>query len=652
MLKLLIASRNPDKIAEIRDLLAGTEVEVYSLLDFPELPPTLEDQATLRANAAKKALEAARHTGLLCLADDTGLFIDALDGQPGIYAARFAGEHCSYKDNRDKALRLLSSKADRRAEFRTCAVLAAEDGVVAITEGVMPGFISTEERGENGFGYDSIFEPDPGGRSYAEMSDAAKNSLSHRAKALEAMLPILKDIIASDKEVNMIKPQVFRQYDIRGVVDEELNEESYYLIGKGFGSYLRQKGLRSIALGGDARLTTPKLMEAFVKGALETGCDITDIGIVATPVLYYAIWKLKTDGGAMVTASHNPSQYNGCKLNLGLGSVYAEELQNVLKIIQAGDFASGEGKYVKDESINDDYIDYVTAGIHLERPVKVIVDGGNGMGGPYLPEILSRLGCELIEMYCDPDGTFPNHHPDPTVAKNMVDLARAVVEAEYELGIGLDGDGDRIGVVDEKGKMLFGDQILNILARDYLPGNQGKTIIADVKCSKNLYDDIRKRGGVPLMYKTGHANIKMKMKEIGVDFAGEMSGHIFLGDRYLGFDDAIYVSCRLIEIVSKTDAPVSTYLADQPKMYNTPELHTTCDDKRKFEVVAKVCEEFKAEGYDVNDIDGARITFSDGWGLVRASNTTPVLVTRFEAESEARMLEIQQLVEGKIQKYI
>ncbi len=450
----------------------------------------------------------------------------------------------------------------------------------------------------------------------------------------------------------MINPQVFRQYDIRGIVGQEIDEDSYYLIGKGFGTYLRRKGLKTIALGGDARLTTPKLMAALAKGALETGCDVLDVGIVATPVLYFSIWKLGTDGGAMVTASHNPSQYNGCKLNLGLGSVYADELQNVLKIIRAGEFSSGEGVYSQHHEVNDAYIDYITANIKIERPVKLIVDAGNGMGGIYLPEILNRLGCEVIEMYCEPDGTFPNHHPDPTIEKNVADLARAVVAAEYELGIGLDGDADRIGVVDEKGKMLFGDQILNILARDYLSQNPGKTIIADVKCSKNLYDDIRKRGGIPIMYKTGHANIKMKMKEDGVKFAGEMSGHVFLADRYLGYDDAIYVSCRLVEIVAKTSAPVSTYLADQPKMYNTPELHINCPDERKFDVVAKVCAEFKAEGYDVNDIDGARITFSDGWGLVRASNTTPVLVTRFEAESEARMNEIRDLVEGKIKKYL
>lgn len=450
----------------------------------------------------------------------------------------------------------------------------------------------------------------------------------------------------------MIKSEVFREYDIRGIVGEQLNAESYYLIGKGFASILQGKGLKTIVIGGDVRHTTREFMDAFIKGATEAGCDVTDIGMVATPILYFAIWELKQDAGAMVTASHNPSQYNGCKLNLGLDSFYAEALQDLLKLIQAGNFTSGKGSLSIYDSIEADYIDYISDNIKIQRPVKVIVDGGNGMGGPYLPEILRRAGCEVIEMYCDPDGDFPNHHPDPTVEKNMVDLSRAVVEAEYELGIGLDGDADRIGVVDEKGKMLFGDQILNILARDYLAINPGKTIIADVKCSKNLYDDIKARGGKAIMYKTGHANIKMRMKELGVEFAGEMSGHVFLADRYLGFDDAIYASCRLIEVVAKTDMPVSQYLADQPKLYNTPELHTKCKDSRKFEVVDKVCEEFKTEGYDVNDIDGARITFADGWGLIRASNTTPVLVTRFEATTKARMLEIQALIEGKIKKYL
>ncbi|PKN80190.1 MAG: phosphomannomutase [Candidatus Cloacimonetes bacterium HGW-Cloacimonetes-1] len=450
----------------------------------------------------------------------------------------------------------------------------------------------------------------------------------------------------------MINAQIFRQYDIRGIVGDDLTEESLYLIGKGYGTYMRNKGLKSIAIGGDARPSTPAFLAEFIKGLLETGCDVIDIGITATPILYFSIWKLKTDGGAMITASHNPSQYNGIKLNLGLGSVYAEELQNVLKIIQNGVYAAGVGSLSHYDTIVEEYTDYIVKNIKLDRPVKVIVDGGNGMGGPYLPRILTELGCEVIEMYCEPDGTFPNHHPDPTVEKNMEDLSRAVIDAEYEVGLGMDGDADRIGVVDEKGKMLYGDQILNILARDYLKANPGKSIIADVKCSKNLYDDIRKHGGVPIMYKTGHANIKMRMKEIGVEFAGEMSGHVFLGDRYLGFDDAIYVCARFVEIMSHTSAPVSTFLADQPKVYNTPEMHIACADDRKFAVVDKVCQEFKDEKYDVNDIDGARITFDDGWGLVRASNTTPVLVVRYEALSEARMLEIKELVESKINKYI
>jgi phosphomannomutase/phosphoglucomutase len=450
----------------------------------------------------------------------------------------------------------------------------------------------------------------------------------------------------------MINGEIFRQYDIRGIVGEDLTNETLYLIGKGFGTYIRNLGKRTVVIGGDARLSTPEFKTYFIKGLRETGCDVTDIGIVATPVLYFAIWKLNTDGGAMITASHNPSQYNGIKLNLGLASVYAEGLQDVLKLILNGVFATGNGSLVTDDTIGETYINYIIENISIPRPVKVIVDAGNGMGGLYLPRILRTLGCEVTELFCEPDGNFPNHHPDPTVEKNNVFLAKAVLEKQAEVGLGLDGDADRIGVLDEQGKMLFGDQILNILARDFLQHNPGETVIADVKCSKNLFDDIRNRGGKPIMYKTGHANIKNYMHQQGVKFAGEMSGHMFMGDRYLGFDDAIYVSCRFIEIVSRTAMPVSQYLADQPKMYVTPELHINCADDHKFDVVAKVCNDFKQAGLDVNDIDGARITFPDGWGLVRASNTTPVLVLRFEAETEARMLEIQKLVEDEINLYL
>ncbi|MEA2096428.1 MAG: phosphomannomutase/phosphoglucomutase [Candidatus Cloacimonadota bacterium] len=448
----------------------------------------------------------------------------------------------------------------------------------------------------------------------------------------------------------MVNPSIFRAYDIRGVVDKDLNEDILYKIGKGYGTFLRRQNLKTVCIGGDARLSTPVYKQAFLKGMLETGIDVIDVGIMATPVLYFSIWKLKTDGGVMITASHNPAEYNGIKLNQGLQSVYGEQIQDILKLIQNEDFEIGEGSLSTNDKMDEIYKDYIFKGIKLERPVKVIVDGGNGAGGPYLPEILRRLGCEVTEMYCEPDGTFPNHHPDPTVEKYMTDLIAAVKNSDAEVGLGMDGDADRIGVIDENGKMLFGDQILNIIARDFLKANPGEKIIGDVKCSKNFFDDIKKHGGIPIMYKTGHANIKSKMQREGLLMSGEMSGHVFLKDRFLGFDDAIYVCARFVEIMSKTDKPVSTFLEDQPKMYNTPELHVESTDDDKFDLVEKVRDSFIAEGYDVNDIDGMRITFKDGWGLCRASNTTPVLVLRYEAESEERLKEIQKLIEDRIEK--
>ena len=374
------------------------------------------------------------------------------------------------------------------------------------------------------------------------------------------------------------------------------------------------------------------------------------VGILATPVIYYSICKLKTDGGVMITASHNPAEYNGIKMNKGLQSVYGENIQEILKLIQTQDFETGEGTLSTNDEMHESYKDYVVAGIKLDRPVKVIVDAGNGSGGPYLPEILRRLGCEVKELYCEPDGLFPNHHPDPTVEKYMTDLIAEVKNSDAEVGLGLDGDADRIGVIDENGKMLFGDQILNIIARDFLKKNPGEKVIADVKSSINFFDDIKKQGGIPIMFKTGHANIKSKMQAENIKVSGEMSGHIFLKDRYLGFDDAIYVCARFVEIMSKTEKPVSRFLEDQPKMFNTPELHIQSTDDDKFNIVAKVRNSFQKEGYNINDTDGMRITFKDGWGLCRASNTTPVLVLRFEALTEERLHEIQKLVEDRIKK--
>jgi phosphomannomutase/phosphoglucomutase len=445
-----------------------------------------------------------------------------------------------------------------------------------------------------------------------------------------------------------VNPQIFRQYDIRGIVGEDLTEESLYLIGKGFGSYIRKQNLKTVVIGGDARLSTPKFKDQFTKGLLETGCDVTDIGICATPVLYFAIWKLNMEAGAMITASHNPPEYNGIKLNNGLSSVYGEQIQEVLQIILNKDFASGQGKKTDFKGMIPIYQDYIVDNIKLARPVKCVVDAGNGAGGNILPDILRRLGCEVKEMYCEVDGTFPNHHPDPTIEKYMTDLINVMKKGEYEAGFGLDGDADRIGVIDEKGKMLFGDQILNIFARDFISANPGETVLADVKCSKNLFDDIKKHGGNPIMYKTGHANIKNKMKESGIKFGGEMSGHIFFGDRYFGYDDAIYGCCRFAEILSKSDKKCSEQLADQPLMYSTPELRYDTEEEIKFQLVDKVRDSFVKEGYNVNDIDGMRVTFDDGWGLIRASNTQPVLVLRFEAVSQSRLNEIQHLIESRL----
>ena len=450
-----------------------------------------------------------------------------------------------------------------------------------------------------------------------------------------------------------VNPQIFREYDIRGIVDTDLNEDILCQIGHAYGTYVTEKGKTKVVIGGDARLTTPAYKKAFVKGLMETGCQVTDIGICASPVLYFAIHHLQMEVGVMITASHNPSDYNGIKLNLGMQSVFGQEIQNILKIILENKFKNNPNgaEYKEFVGINEIYIDYVTKGIKLARPIKCIVDAGNGMGGQTLPSILRKLGCEVKEMFCEPDGSFPNHHPDPTIEKNMVALISEMKKGEYEVGFGLDGDADRIGVIDNNGKMLYGDQILNILARAFLKANPGEKVLGDVKCSKNLYDDIKKHGGIPVMYKTGHANIKSEMQRSNIKFGGEMSGHLFMADRYLGYDDAIYACCRFAEVLSNTTTKCSDLLADQPKMYNTPEIRFDTVEETKFKVVSDVLNSFKAENHDVIDIDGMRITFPDGWGLIRASNTQPALVMRFEANTPERRDEIQKLVENRLKQF-
>ena len=449
----------------------------------------------------------------------------------------------------------------------------------------------------------------------------------------------------------MVNPQIFRQYDIRGIVGKDLTDEVVYLLGKGFGTHLRNKDLKTVVIGGDARKSSPGFMKIFTEGLNDTGCDVKDVGILATPVLYFAIQHLNVDAGVMITGSHNPPDYNGFKLNIGLMSIYGDEIQTIREIIEKEDFISGNGKTEKFEGMIKIYQDYIVDNINLERPVKVVVDAGNGAGGPILPDILKRLGCEVKELYCEMDGTFPNHHPDPTVLEYIQDLIKEVKNSDAEVGLGLDGDADRIGVVDENGEVLYGDQILNVYARDFLKNYPNEKVVGDVKCSKNFYDDIKKYDGIPVMYKTGHSMIKKKMKEDNIKMGGEMSGHIFFKDRFFGFDDAIYACCRFVEIISKSDQKVSEFLADQPKMYNTPEIRVECPEDQKFDLVAKVRDSFIKENKDVNGIDGMRLTFPDGWALLRASNTQPVIVMRFEAETEKRLNEIKKLVENRIEKF-
>ncbi len=449
----------------------------------------------------------------------------------------------------------------------------------------------------------------------------------------------------------MINPQIFRQYDVRGIVDVDLTDETVELLGRGFGTWLRRHNAKSVVIGGDARLSSPRFKELITRGLLSTGCDVTDVGILATPVLYFSIKQLATDAGVMITGSHNPPEYNGFKLNLGMLSVYGDEIQNVLHIIQQQDFVTGQGKASSFDGMIKIYQDYLVAHLSVARPVKVVVDAGNGAGGPILPDILRRLGCQVTELYCEMDGTFPNHHPDPTVLEYIQDLIRTVRDGDAEIGLGLDGDADRIGVVDENGHNLFGDQILNVFARGFLAEHPGEKVVGDVKCSKVLYDDIKKHGGVPVMFKTGHAMIKQKMHQDGIRMGGEMSGHIFFADRYYGYDDAIYACCRFVEILSRADKPVSRFLEDEPKMFNTPEIRVDCTEETKFRLVDAVRDSFIADGADVIDIDGVRVTFADGWALLRASNTQPVLVMRFEAETEARMNEIRAMMEARIKQY-
>lgn len=451
----------------------------------------------------------------------------------------------------------------------------------------------------------------------------------------------------------MLKPTIFREYDIRGVAETELRSEDVVDLGRALGTLLQRKSGRSINLGRDCRLSSTRLRDALLEGLVASGCVVTDIGVVPTPLLYFSAVHLSADGAIMITGSHNPSEFNGFKTVCGAGTLHGETIQEVLHLIQARDFSSGAGEH-RNVDVLEPYLDAVSPQFDLPeiakgRRLKVVLDAGNGTAGPVMHDLLKRLNVEPVELFFDMDGHFPNHHPDPTVPENLRHLREAVKAQHADLGLAFDGDSDRIGAVDENGDVIYGDMLLLIYGREILTRKPGATFIGEVKCSQVLYDELKRLGGNPVMYKTGHSLIKAKMKETHAELAGEMSGHMFFGDRYFGYDDALYAACRLMEIVARSGKPLSAQLAGLPKLVSTPEIRVDCPDETKFGVVAQVAERFK-KTHEVISVDGVRVLFEHGWGLLRASNTQPVLVMRFEASSAEHLAAYQGEVEAALQQ--
>lgn len=448
----------------------------------------------------------------------------------------------------------------------------------------------------------------------------------------------------------MIENKIFRQYDIRGIWSKDLTPEAVYLIGRAFGTLAMGasgKDRVRLSVGRDVRLSSGAISEELIKGIVSTGSDVIDIGECPTPVQYFSLHRLEVDGGVMVTGSHNPPEYNGFKLSIGKETIFGEGIQHLRKIIEARGFADGSGTVERVE-ILDDYVAYLKKDFPGFSGIKVVLDAGNGTAGLVAPRIMEELGADVIGLFCEPDGNFPNHHPDPVVPENLAALIEMVKTESADLGVAYDGDSDRIGVVDADGEIVWGDRLMILFARDILKSSRGAAIIGEVKCSQIMYDDITQSGGRAIMWKTGHSLIKKKMKEEKALLAGEMSGHIFFADRYLGYDDAIYATLRLLKILKQSGRPyrLKRLLSGLSEVFSTPEIRFDCPDELKFRVTEMMKDAFSE--YEVNTIDGARINFGDGWALVRASNTQPALVMRFEASNEQSLKKIRAAVEGKL----
>jgi phosphomannomutase / phosphoglucomutase len=439
-----------------------------------------------------------------------------------------------------------------------------------------------------------------------------------------------------------IAPEIFKAYDIRGIVDKTLTEEAAERIGRALGTIGRGKGVGKFVVGRDGRLSGPRLAKALARGLAAAGMDVIDIGVVATPMVYFATHLFETGSGVMVTGSHNPPDYNGLKMMVAGDTLAAEAIQDLRRACEKGEFANGAGK-METADVSGPYLDRIASDVKLARPMTIAVDCGNGSPGAFAPKLFRRLGCEVIELFCEVDGNFPNHHPDPSKPENLKDLISELARTEAEVGLAFDGDGDRLGVVTKSGKIIYPDRQLMLFAEEVLSRNPGAEIIFDVKCTRNLFPWIRKHGGRPVLWKTGHSLIKSKLKETGAPLAGEMSGHVFFKDRWYGFDDGLYAGARMLELLSRVD-DASKLLESLPDSISTPELNMALEKEGdNHRLIAKLQKDARfTDATDVNTIDGLRVEYPDGFGLMRASNTTPVLVLRFEGDSQAALARIQQ----------
>ncbi len=442
----------------------------------------------------------------------------------------------------------------------------------------------------------------------------------------------------------MLDKSIFREYDIRGIVETQLQEQEVIAIASAYATVFKRESKKKIALGMDGRESSEWIKKLTAETLASFGLDVIDIGLVPTPLMYYAVFRFGFDGGMIVTASHNPGEYNGFKAMLGKQATSGKQVEEIYEIGVSGKFAEkGKGSIVKKEIITD-YIDYISKDLKVGKKIKVVIDSGNGTGGITAVPLYKKLGVELIDIFTEVDGTFPNHHPDPTKVKNLQDLIKKVKETDADIGIGFDGDADRIGVVDKEGNILWGDMMMIIFAKEILKSMPNSTFISEVKASEVMYSEIKKMGGNPIMWKTGHSLIKKKIVETGAVLAGEVSGHMFFNDRWFGFDDAVYTGARLIEILSNSDKSLTEMIQSLPSIVNTPEIRMDTTEEAKFKIVDGVREHFKKD-YDVIEIDGARVKFpnSNGWALIRASNTQPAMVIRFEADTEEHLEEIKDI---------